>query len=145
MIKKTKLFAIGSICLFLTLSLFSASVAAREIGGSNPSTNKRPNIQIEELSAYDSSWCFEIHLWIRSYEGYDIPGQIIHTILTPDGTKVILGTWQYVFTERLWVFFSIFWLYPSDLYGEYTYIVTLKTDSGFIIDQEKVTWERGKL
>jgi len=132
------------VSLFFSLTFFSSLGSAREIGGSGPTTQARPNIQIEGLEAFDASWCYEIHLVIHNYEGYDIPGEVVHMLFKPDGTKEILMTWDYVFTERLLVFYSIFYGYPGELYGEYTYKVILKTDNGCILDQESVTWERVK-
>lgn len=84
---------------------------------------------------------YEIHFEIRNYNSFNATIIITHTLILPDGSS---STWseRQVIPGNMSMGAYIAYQYDTDLYGRYTYKLTLEDPRGFIFDEKSVSWIR---
>ena len=135
----SKLYAICGISLLVTLALFPTSVVAND-------ESERYHIsfvEILELAVYDlPPLCYCVNWWIRNYNDFNITVDIEQILITPNrgdtfhGLRLFIPANEDVGMSALCMYSHLL------LYGNYTWVLTVRSTSGTLLDQESFTWER---
>jgi len=138
--KKIKLYAIGTMSIFFSLTFFSTFAAANQT--SNVFTPPRVRIPWSDVSA--DSFFYEINYVVQNYENYEVFVDIDNVMIHPDGS-IMEMYWEKLPLQAHGILApNIFGAYHNtDPYGKYSWVITLKDhNSGAILDTVYLIWYR---
>jgi len=149
-----KFCAVGSIMLFVLLSVTSASTAQAGISvintkqilkqgpGGGPEVCKRP-VRVDAFTVYlFEDPFFEIYSLTGNHGTSDHKVRIDHSLITPDGNKMPISWYEANLRPGELVEFWIFCMYLDQQYGKYTALITVHDSDGRLLDQESFSWVR---
>ena len=144
-----KMLGIGVAVLFVLLALPQATTVA--YGGfprPYPCIEMEDTlltIQIIELTVIElppgGYLDYTIYWAVQNFRNHNVTVQSEHTLVLPDeSSNTLSGIWVIPGDMTFAAFFDC--VYETDLYGEYTYVLTVKNTFGVILDTKSVSWER---
>ena len=127
------------LCLLLSLPIaITVSIQGEQV-------SSIPDIRIMYLTVHISDLRYEINYGIQNFENNSETCYLEHTWNFPDGSSINFGE---IINLPEKMFLSVFLLcqYPIELYGLYTFNLTVKEDiNGKIIDSLAISWFRDRL
>lgn len=84
---------------------------------------------------------YEIHFEIQNFENYNVTVQMEHTLILPNGRTHKWSEKQLI-PGNMSLGAFILYKYNTNLYGKYTYVLTVKDTFGVMLDQKSISWIR---
>lgn len=146
----TKMLGIGVAALFVLLALPQATTVAHG-GFPRPypciemEDTFLPTVKIIALTTIvlppGGYLDYTIYWRVQNFRNHNVTAQLDHTLILPDETSnTSSGIWTIPENMAFGAYFDC--VYETDLYGEYTYVLTVKNSFGTILDTKSVSWER---